>query len=174
MEVMNRQRGMIVGVAGKSIVLDPDTGKTLRELGDAGEWIAGTPDDAVLLSADRGGAVTRWDTRTWTRHETKLRAAPERTFVLSADGERARYIDGNTLVIHRFSDGRSLRRALPGLDLDITDEGVFDPAQAVALVRRGPDVLRSPMGPASLLADRLGHTSLRADFMAGKPVSPKP
>jgi hypothetical protein len=94
--------------------------------------------------------------------------------VLSPDGARVRYIDGNTLVVHRFSDGRSLRRALPWLDLDITDEGVFDAAEGVALVRRGPDVLRSPTGPASLLADRLGHTSLYADFMAGKPVSPKP
>jgi hypothetical protein len=169
--------GLLVEMRGQSLLLDQATGKELRNLGTLGRILDATRDGAVLLS-ELDGKILSWNTSSWTKHDTRLPdVVAKRPIRLSADGARVRYLDGRTLVLHRFSDGRSLFRSLPGLDLDVTDEGVFDPAQAASgafLIRRGPDVIRSPMAPPSTLADRLGHPNLFADFVAGKPVSPKP
>jgi hypothetical protein len=88
-----------------------------------------------------------------------------------------RLAEGGDLLAHRFADGRTLRRAMPGFAVDVTDEGVFDPTQlgpGALLARLGPDVERSPMGPSERAAGKLGHPGLFADFVAGKPVSPRP
>ncbi len=153
-------------------VVDPATGKTSREVEPLGEVLATAPGGAWLLTL-QGGRTWLWSTETWIRQPTTLRLWPRAGAALSADGKLAFYAESDQLVIHRFADGRSLRRALPELDFDITDEGIFDPSQPASgavLVRRGPDVVRSPMGPLTLLAESHGHRGLFADFIAGKPV----
>jgi WD40 repeat protein len=156
-------------------VVDAVTGKTSKELVGIDAVRAVTDDGAWMLTT-KGEEASLWDTATWTRRPTALRLGRSTPVLLAPDARLAYFVDRADLVVHRFSDGRSLRRALPELRFDVTDEGVFDPAQAAsgaALVRRGPDVERSPMGPLSLVAERLGHPGLAADFVAGKSVSPR-
>ena len=49
--------------------------------------------------------------------------------------------------------------------------GTMQVGSGAFLVRRGPDVERSPMAPLSALADRLRHPGLVKDFFAGMAVS---
>lgn len=166
--------GLLLATSDRVTLVDPANGKVLRDLGPAGKITAVSHDGAWLLTQS-GRATTLWSTATWTRQPTKLELSDDEIVWLSPDGKLAFRVDDADVVVHRFADGRSMRRALPGLDFDVTDQGVFDPAQAAsgaALVRRGPDVARSPMGPLSLIEDTLGYRGLYGDFIAGKPVAP--
>lgn len=166
-------QGLLVNNADKTLLLDYATGKVLREMAaiDAAGSIS---PGARFFLAREGEAIYRWDMSTWTRIPGRL---PSSGFSdLSEDGELA-YGVRDDLQIHRFSDGRTLRRALPLFDFEITDQGVYDPTTAAAdfaLVRRGPDVYRSPLEPLSSLEPKLRHPGLFADFVAGKFIAPKP
>lgn len=172
-EAWTAPQGLLVSTAEKTLLVDYATGKTLHEMDRVDRAYAISPGARFFLT-QVGTATFRWEMATWTRVPTRLTST---CFAeLSEDGELAYCVDG-ALLVHRFSDGRTLRRVLPAFDFEITDEGVFDPTTAApgfALVRKGPDVLRSPMGPLSILEPRFGHPGLFADFQAGKPLSPKP
>lgn len=165
--------GLLLATPAGITLVDPANGKALKDLGPGS--ISTVSRDGAWMLTRLGRAATLWETATWTRTPTSLTLGDDDLLVLSADGKLAFRVERDDLVVHRFSDGRTLRRALPALDFDVTDEGVFDPTHAAsgaALVRRGRDVARSPMGPLSLIENELGHRGLYADFIAGKPVGP--
>jgi hypothetical protein len=167
---------LLLATADKALVVDAATGKKVRELEQLGEVLAASDDGAFVL-ARRADEIALWNSAAWTKKPAALKLPPKApTIVLARDGRFAWLVDGDDLVAHRFADSRTLRRALPGLAVDVTDEGVFDPTQTgqgALLARLGPSVEKSPMAPSERAAGKLGHPGLFADFLAGKPVSPK-
>lgn len=158
-------------------VVDAATGKKARAIEALGRVLAASDDSGFLL-AQRGAEIALWETATWTKKPTTLELPSKDAVVVLARGGRfAWFVDGANLTAHRFADGRVLGRALPGLDFDMTDEGVFDPTQTAPgalLARLGRDVETSPMGPSARAAVKRAHPGLFADFVASKPISPLP
>ncbi|MFT3774236.1 MAG: hypothetical protein QM820_53415 [Minicystis sp.] len=167
-------RGMVISAGVRDHVVDPANGNTLRDIDPLGAVRAIAPGGGFLLSSHEN-ELWLWRTDTWTRQSAKLSGNTGSRLALSPNGQLVYTVDGDDLVVHRLQDGRSLRRALPDLDADITDEGIFDPEQALSykiLVRRGPDVAKSPLSPLSFFEKERGHRRLWADFIVGKPVGP--
>lgn len=163
-------------------VVDPATGKSLREIADV-DAVGPVSGDGTVVLGRRQGTIWLWETATGTGRPTAI--DPEvcpppdndpRTPVaihLRHDGKFAFFLRGDHLAVHRFADGRTLFRNLPDASLDFTDQGVFDPPTSRdALLRRGPSVRRSPLVPLSA-GEGLARPGLFADFGAGKPVGPK-
>jgi hypothetical protein len=164
--------GIVVSVESRWQLLDAASGKVVREIPYLGAVKGTSPSGRAIVSM-YDGTVWIWDTSTWTKRDTKLHLDSDARVYPTDDGRFVYLADGADLVVYRVEDGRSLRRKVPAFDFDVTDEGVFDPAQAQSgalLVRRGADVAKSPMGTLEFVAEELGHPNLVADFMAGKPV----
>lgn len=170
-------KGLLMRVTGGPWrLVNEANGKTIRDLPSIGSKVGAITRNGAFLLTVSGMHASLCETATWTCKPSTLAVARDQIVILSEDGKLVYTVADGDLLTYRFSDHRSIRRTLPRLDFEITDEGVFDPASAasgVMLARRGPDVARSPMAPITVMSDRFGHHGLYADFVAGEPVSPK-
>jgi len=164
--IAQRSAGSIVDVA---------TGKEVSHCGPA-DALVGSSDNGKYLLLSRNRSIVLVETSTGAEKSLPLPAPDDaKRFVahVSNDGAFVWSADGLYLVAYRVADGRMLRWTdVAGA---VSDEGVFDPANAKDLpyvVRLGPNVEKSPMGTLADAADKLGHPNLVADFIAGRSISP--
>jgi hypothetical protein len=154
---------------GASLLVEAASGKTVREMPVLERVAGGSPNGGFFVGVAQGQASI-WSTSTWTGVPIDLTVERDASVLMSDDGRFAYLVSGADFLVYRVADRHWLRRALPRLDFDVTDEGLFDfrpGGEAAAAVRRGPDVERSPIGPLTLLGDRR-RPGVYGEFIAGR------
>ncbi|MFO0612243.1 MAG: hypothetical protein U0414_06635 [Polyangiaceae bacterium] len=153
-------------------LVEARTGKTLKAFDDLDGYVGESPSGEFFVASSRAG-TTLVDTSSLEEKPLTLRVPARGTVVVTDDGAFIWASGAPTLVVHRVSDGRSLR--WDG-DASMTDELVVDPsghAPPPFMTRRGPSVLGSPMEPVAAMPEAYSHPGLVADFFGAKPVSPR-